>query len=112
MRFIDTETGTGLEQSILRKITLRHVWTFFRIHIHKFLALILPNHQTQPIPVESGTNKKEYEAPTVRKLTLEQATLILIGHATIGDQGAKDLMNLAFPERGDSTKSDADTRVA
>jgi len=36
------------------------------------------------------------------KPTSEQATLFLIGHAHIGNRGAKELLELVFPERTES----------
>ena len=111
MRFIHTETGNCLGHQSRRKVTLQHVRRFYRTHLQKFLELIFPNHQPQRIVAESAPSKKEYEAPTVRKLTLEQAKLILIGHASIGDQGAKELMDIAFPEPG-FVEPTADRRTA
>jgi len=34
---------------------------------------------------------KAYRKPTLRKITPEQASLMLIGYASVGNQGAKDL---------------------
>jgi hypothetical protein len=42
--------------------------------------------------------RKPYERPTVTKLTPEQAKLKLLGHASMGNQGAKDLLELMFPD--------------
>ena len=63
----------------------------------EFLSLIFRSRRAQPVTVKSDMGKKEYQSPTVRKLTLEQAKLMLIGHATMGDQGAKELMDIVFP---------------
>jgi hypothetical protein len=49
------------------------------------------------MPVESQTCKKPYTAPKLNKLTLEQANLLLIGQATCGNQGAKDLLEVIYP---------------
>jgi hypothetical protein len=49
------------------------------------------------MPVESQTCKKPYTAPKLNKVTLEQANLLLIGHATCGDRGAKDLLEVIYP---------------
>ncbi len=50
----------------------------------------------------SETCKKTYASPKLNKLTPEQASLILIGHASCGHQGAKDLLAALYPspERG------------
>jgi len=43
-------------------------------------------------------NGKSYERPMLRNLTLNQASLFLVGHAYIGDQGARELLELLFPD--------------
>jgi len=43
-------------------------------------------------------NRKVYERPALRKLTWEQATLFLVGQAYVGDKGARELLELLFPE--------------
>lgn len=48
----------------------------------------------------SATVNKKYSPPQLRKLNPEQAKLILIGHAMAGDDGAKELMGVIFPEPG------------
>ncbi len=40
---------------------------------------------------EAAKARKPYVKPTATKLTHEQAKLKLLGHATMGDQGAKEL---------------------
>jgi hypothetical protein len=51
----------------------------------------------------SDTSKrKSYEQPILRKLTSEQAVVFLVGHAYIGNQGAKELMEMLFPLPTDS----------
>jgi hypothetical protein len=47
---------------------------------------------------ETNKIRKSYEKPAVTKLTPEQAKLKLLGHASMGDQGAKDLLEMMFPE--------------
>lgn len=47
---------------------------------------------------EAAKAKKPYEKPTVTKLTPEQAKLKLLGAASRGDQGAKDLLEMIFRE--------------
>jgi hypothetical protein len=42
--------------------------------------------------------RKPYEKPTATKLTTEQARLKLIGHAMMGDEGAKELFELMFSD--------------
>jgi hypothetical protein len=47
---------------------------------------------------KAARTKKPYVKPTATKLTDEQAKLKLLGHAITGDQGAKDLLEMVFPE--------------
>ena len=46
----------------------------------------------------SAKPRKPYEKPTVTKLTREQAIVKLVGHASMEDQGAKDLLKMMFPD--------------
>src|SRR5437868_12727016 len=52
--------------------------------------------RTESMPVESHTSKKAYCAPRLKKLTPEQAKLLLLGQANRGDNGARDLLNVLF----------------
>jgi len=51
-----------------------------------------------PGPPKKEKRRKPYEKPTVRRLTSEEAKLKLVDHASRGDQGAKDLLEMKFPE--------------
>jgi len=44
------------------------------------------------------TVKGTYAPPQVRRLTSEQGTLFLVGHAWYGEKNARDLLDLLFPE--------------
>ncbi|MGA8620151.1 MAG: hypothetical protein WB660_16715 [Candidatus Sulfotelmatobacter sp.] len=44
------------------------------------------------------TPKNKYLPPGLTTRSYEQATLFLVGHAWIGDTGARDLLELLFPE--------------
>jgi hypothetical protein len=46
---------------------------------------------------------KKYEKPAIRKLTPEQAKL-LVGYASVRDRGAKDLLELMSSEARYSTE--------
>jgi hypothetical protein len=46
---------------------------------------------------DSQTELKPYSSPRLNKLTPEQAKLLL-GQASQGDQGAKDLQDVIFPD--------------
>ncbi len=47
---------------------------------------------------DSQTELKPYSSPRLNKLTPEEAKLLLLGQATQGDQGAKDLLDVLFPD--------------
>jgi len=46
----------------------------------------------------SKGTRKPYAPPILRKRTLEQAKLLCLGYAWIGHRGARDLLELMFPE--------------
>ena len=48
----------------------------------------------------NASKRKSYRPPTLRRITLDQAKLFLVGHAYVGDKGAKKLLELLFPEPG------------
>lgn len=55
-----------------------------------------PRHHEITSQISPGP--KLYAQPAARKLTIEQARLIVLGHSTLRDPGALDLMPLLFPE--------------
>lgn len=72
----------------------------FRIHRNNF-RIKSPNKTTASSNLDLQNAQpalKPYEKPAARKLTLEQARLIVLGHSTLGDPGAQDLMPLLFPD--------------
>ncbi len=60
---------------------------------------LLPFVRPEPGPFVREEATKVYVKPALRKLTGEQANLILFGHACVGDPGARDLMEIVFPEQ-------------
>ena len=46
------------------------------------------------VDLEAAENA--YSAPDLTRRSREQATLFLVGHAWIGDAGARDLLDLLF----------------
>jgi hypothetical protein len=42
--------------------------------------------------------RKPYEKPVAKKITPEQAQLLLLDHASAGDQKATELLELIYPE--------------
>ena len=47
---------------------------------------------------QSKKPRKPYEKPTATKLTTEQAKLKLLGAASRGNEGARDLLEMMSPE--------------
>lgn len=45
----------------------------------------------------AGSRKKRYRRPQVIKMSSEQGKLVLVGRAWNGDQNARDLLKLVFP---------------
>lgn len=95
---IDDESIIGYEQRIHAKLSLQNVRRICLTGIQELLNLVSGNGRRGSTAVAPQTGKKGYQAPVARKLTPEQAKLLLVGHATVGDQGAKELMELVFPE--------------
>lgn len=85
------------EKSLRRNSAYEHVRWFMRKHARGVFAVIFEN-RFKPRRFRPPQSRR-YESPRVAKLTLEQAKLRLLGHLSIGDQGAKDLLELMFSER-------------
>jgi hypothetical protein len=62
----------------------------------RLLELIFPNRRkAKGLRPERTT---VYEPPRLTRLTPEQAKLKLLGHLSVGEKGAKDLLDLLFSE--------------
>jgi len=48
-----------------------------------------------PIPQLERTS---YEKPKLRKLTEEQSKLLLLSHASVGNEDAKELLKIFYPD--------------
>jgi len=59
---------------------------------------LLPFVRPAPEPFDHEEIPKVYQKPALAKLTAEQSRLILFGHAGVGHQGAKDLIDIVFRE--------------
>ncbi len=73
--------------------------------LQKFLGRarnLLSFSRPEPEPLVREEIPKVYEKPGLTKLSREQASLILLGHAAVGDPGARDLIAIIFPERTES----------
>lgn len=64
--------------------------------------VLVPSSNTPP----ETRNRKYYRRPIIRALESEQATLLLVGHAYEGHQGAREILEILFPARANK-----DTRV-
>jgi hypothetical protein len=64
---------------------------FLASRARDWLKKDLPDGARQAI--EAAVDRT-YQLPTLRRLTLEQARMFLIGHAMLGDQDASDLMEI------------------
>jgi hypothetical protein len=70
--------------------------------VREFLRHLLKRNTTE----QKQPSRKPYVKPTVRQLTPEQAKLKLLGHATLGDKGANDLLGrMLRKEEKDRKKS-------
>jgi hypothetical protein len=89
------------ESPSVKKLTIQQARSYLLQHGREFLDLIFPSKQKQ---TENGTTQQlaSYEPPRLTKLAPEQAKLKLLGHLSLGDQGAKDLLDLLYPEPGGS----------
>jgi hypothetical protein len=47
---------------------------------------------------DSKAELKPYFSPTINKLTPQQAKALFIAHASTGDQGVKDVMDILLPD--------------
>jgi len=68
-------------------------------HSREFLHLIFPSQRIRQ-DERSAQHPTSYAPPLLTKLTPEQAKLKLLGHLSLGDEGAKDLLDLLYPEPG------------
>lgn len=84
------------KEPLRRNRVYEHVRWFMRKHARTVFAVIFRN-RFKPRRFRPQQSAR-YESPRLAKLTLEQAKLRLLGHLSIGDQGAKDLLELLFSE--------------
>lgn len=96
--------GASYEQRTAKPLTVQNIRRICQTRIQEVLSLIAGIGRNKPIALSSWAGKKNYQAPVAKKLTPEQARLLLVGHATVGHQGARELMELVFPEPINSTE--------
>jgi hypothetical protein len=80
---------------LFRQLSLRQSRTYALEHARQFLRWLLPSRfkreQSEPL-----SQVRAYQPPQLTKLTPEQAKLKLLGCLSVGEQGAKDLLDLLF----------------
>lgn len=98
-------TGKRYQSPVLRKLTFEEAKHLLQTRMRDLLDVIVPGAHERRKQSENGevgcgrsNGLLPYTRPVARKLTTEQARLLLVGHASLGDPGARDLMNLIFPE--------------
>jgi hypothetical protein len=96
------------ENPASRKLTIQRVKASLRNQGRKFLGLT----QIDRKPFSETAAPRKYQKPALRQITPEQATLFLIGHATIGDQGAKEFMEVVFLARSTPRQGSAPSEAA
>jgi len=99
VNFVSHQRGKKhYESPSVKKLTIQQVRSYILQHGREVLDLIFPNHRQQEH--NETRQSASYESPRLTKLTPEQAKLKLLGHLSVGDQGAKDLLDVLFPEAG------------
>jgi len=83
----------------LRKLNVQQLRTVVSKQAKEFLELIFSRPGNRDCSAEAKSEApRQYQSPALRKLTPDQAKLLLIGHASMGDEGAREILELLFPE--------------
>lgn len=96
MKLVERPSKKPYQTPSLRKLSIQQARLVLMNHARELLQLVFPGWRKESGDSESRTQR--YQAPRLIKLTPEQAKLRLLGHLSIGDPGAKDLLDLLFPE--------------
>jgi hypothetical protein len=108
VHFVNQKGKKPYESPCVKKLTVQQVRSYMLRHGRELLDLIFPSRQHADDA--RAAPQPSYEPPRLTKLTQEQAKLKLLGHLSLGDEGAKDLLDLCFPEPG-TTALDAALRA-
>ena len=92
---VDRKTSRRL---LRRELVHQPVRVYLWNRAQGLLQLVFPNRFKPRVPRSQPATV--YAPPRLTKLTTEQAKLKLLGHLSVGDQGAKDLLGLVFLDRG------------
>jgi hypothetical protein len=106
---LSIEAGKTYGRPALRKLNVQQLRAIVSKHAKEFLGLIFPDEigNSAISPEARPKPRKLYNPPGLRKLSPEQAKLLLIGHVSRGDEGAKEVLELLFPESDGSIKERA-----
>ena len=97
-QWIEQGLQYGYQKPNLRKLTFQPAKEVLLSQVEEFLE---PFRRGRPEVSEEGP--KLDQKPTLTKLTPAQARMLIVGHASVGDQGAKDLMEVLFPDETPSS---------
>lgn len=97
MNFGNQKDRKHYESPSVKKLSIQQATSYVLRYGRDFLELIFPQ-QKQEENAARACRAPAYQTPRLTKLTPEQAKLKLLGHLSVGDQGAKDLLDLCFPE--------------
>ena len=78
---------------LFRQLTFHSTRLYLREHAGEFLHIFSREPKKRKVR-PSAT--RTYQPPQLMKLTPEQAKLKLLGSLSVGNQGAKDLLDLVF----------------
>jgi hypothetical protein len=96
------------ENPASRKLTIQRAQTLLRSQARKFLGLTPVDLERLPEAAEV----RKYQKPSMRQITPQQASLFFIGHATIGDRGAKEFMEVVLLARSAPRRRNAPREAA
>ena len=99
MSQLDVEENRTYVKPVLGKITLEQLKAFLSRRIKSVGRLCQSGAHVATSQPSAGAS---YERPMLRKLTPEQGTLLALGYAMQGDQGAKELLEQLFPSPAQS----------
>jgi len=99
----EQDVWKGHQQPVLKRLQVRQAMQALLGRARDFLPFLHSDPRFSDSGPDFGRRvgqevAKQYQKPSLRKLSPEQARLILFGHATVGDPAAKELMELIFSE--------------
>jgi hypothetical protein len=89
----DLNIRKDYEQPLLRKLTLQQAKDL----VFRIKNIFFNPHSPRTLPFRSKA--KPYQKPSLTTLTPEEAKLLLVGRANLGDEKAADLLYLLFHDQ-------------